>query len=116
MPLFRAEAAGQPQRARPGHNHAHAVARRIGGRHHRLHRRIARRAFDAVGINHHVLRGRRKAEQHRSCRHPRQHRLISRIERGHRQNRGDNQPLHQQQPAAPLPETAREPRQRKRID
>ena len=115
MRLVRTEIFGQQQRTRARRNHAQAVSRRVGRRHGRLHRTVLRRTFNAVGINHNILRGGGKAQKHRARRHRFQAACRRRVGKRHQQYRCNNQDLRKKQPASALPQP-RQQRQRQRIN
>ena len=112
----RAEPGRQQQRPRTGNNHAAAVARRVGRRHRRLHRAVARRRFDAVGVNHNILRRRRKTEEDSGERHQRQRFTIGGIDERHQADGSDDNALRGREPSPASPETAGQERQRQGID
>ena len=112
----RAKPGRQQQRPRTGDNHAAAVARRVGRCHCCLHRAVARRRFDAVGVNHNILRRCRKTEKDSGERHQRQRFTIGGIDERHQANGSDDDALRGGEPSPASPETAGQERQRQGID
>ena len=102
------------QRECAGHHHAAAVAGDVGRGQERLQGFVG--SFDAIGVHHHVLRGRREPQRNGGEGHHRQARGRGWIAERHQSNGGNHRELRHQQPGAALAQALGEHGQGQLVD